>query len=728
MKRKLLLLIVSVLFYGSMYADHFVPDETTGLTSFGIWGQVFIDGEAQTSNSIEVGLFIGDVCKATARITPNNAGTRYRVLLYATYGTDEDSQIGLPITFKLYNHETEEEIDNCGTSYTTDGNDQILGTGSDLKPLTFTHMYEIQASANPEGYGVVTGAGNYAHASEATLTATPNDGYTFINWTENDVEVSTDASYTFTVTAARNLVANFEEIPYGPAYPWTVNVNQGPNVGSLSAVVQINGTTITDGTNWEVGAFDSNNVCHGVVNIDNNTWVTTVGYGLDYDCYMMMSLYGNENVDLTFYLYDREAGAVVEAVCDFTLSYVPGEDYGDFWDDEVTGDGEPIIIINFVTTDTFTLDITGYGESEGHYYLIASPIGEVNPSQVGDMFKYEHDLYYFDQDHELEWVNIRDGNTNLIPGKGYLYASKQDVTLTFYGSAYDRSGEVVLVKDASNNPDGGFEGWNLVGNPFAQMATVDRPFYTMNEDGDEIISVTGNTVQAMEGIFVVAEEDGEIMNFSIEPSKAQAQIIINVTRDRGHAIDRAIVRFDQASTLPKFMLNKNNTKVYITMDGEEFAMVRSNKVDKVPVNFEPAENGVYSISVNTENVYARYLHLIDNQTGADIDLLQTPNYRFEAKTTDDANRFDLVFETSSKQFKEFASRGDAEEFSFCNDGNWIINNEGDAILQVVDINGQILSSEEISGCFSKHIEAAPGVYMLRLINGNEMKVQKIVIK
>jgi hypothetical protein len=32
-------------------------------------------------------------------------------------------------------------------------------------------------------------------------------------------------------------------------------------------------------------------------------------------------------------------------------------------------------------------------------------------------------------------------------------------------------------------------------------------------------------------------------------------------------------------------------------------------------------------------------------TGADIDLLQTPSYTFEAKTSDHASRFRLVFST-----------------------------------------------------------------------------------
>lgn len=52
----------------------------------------------------------------------------------------------------------------------------------------------------------------YYEGATCTVTATPNDGYGFVNWTENDVAVSTDASYSFTVTADRSMVANFAEV------------------------------------------------------------------------------------------------------------------------------------------------------------------------------------------------------------------------------------------------------------------------------------------------------------------------------------------------------------------------------------------------------------------------------------------------------------------------------------------------------------------------------------
>ena len=68
----------------------------------------------------------------------------------------------------------------------------------------------ITASANPIVGGIVEGVGTYTQGETCTLTALANEGYTFINWTESGVEVSTDTIYSFEVTADRELVANFE--------------------------------------------------------------------------------------------------------------------------------------------------------------------------------------------------------------------------------------------------------------------------------------------------------------------------------------------------------------------------------------------------------------------------------------------------------------------------------------------------------------------------------------
>ncbi len=71
-------------------------------------------------------------------------------------------------------------------------------------------LFMINADVNPANSGIINGDGSYVEGELAELEAIPNEGYNFINWTENDNEVSDNASYSFVVDGARNLVANFE--------------------------------------------------------------------------------------------------------------------------------------------------------------------------------------------------------------------------------------------------------------------------------------------------------------------------------------------------------------------------------------------------------------------------------------------------------------------------------------------------------------------------------------
>ena len=68
---------------------------------------------------------------------------------------------------------------------------------------------QITVDASPSQGGTVSGGGSFAHEDPVTVNATANTDYYFVNWTENDIEVSTDPSYTFIVTENRSLVANF---------------------------------------------------------------------------------------------------------------------------------------------------------------------------------------------------------------------------------------------------------------------------------------------------------------------------------------------------------------------------------------------------------------------------------------------------------------------------------------------------------------------------------------
>ena len=79
--------------------------------------------------------------------------------------------------------------------------------------ITASGAYTINVSANPTEGGTVSGGGTFEEGESCTLTATANTGYNFTNWTLNGSVVSTDATYTFNVTASGTYVANFAVIP-----------------------------------------------------------------------------------------------------------------------------------------------------------------------------------------------------------------------------------------------------------------------------------------------------------------------------------------------------------------------------------------------------------------------------------------------------------------------------------------------------------------------------------
>lgn len=184
--------------------------------------------------------------------------------------------------------------------------------------------------------------------------------------------------------------------------------------------------------------------------------------------------------------------------------------------------------------DSIYCEITGYGDNNGDWHLIASPLAEsIAPTEVGNLVAEnaaDFDLYRFNQAADLEWENYKTEGFDLEPGKGYLYANKEDVTLIFTGVPYNGTGEVTLSKTTGVN----FEGWNLVGNPFNEMAYIvdGRFFYTMNAENTEIIASTSNSIEAMEGIFVIANEDEETMTFTTtEPQNGNGKgLVINLSK------------------------------------------------------------------------------------------------------------------------------------------------------------------------------------------------------
>ncbi len=107
--------------------------------------------------------------------------------------------------------------------------------------------FSVDVSSNPTIGGLTAGGGLFEQGTAVTVTAVPNAGYTFTNWTDNGIEVSTSANYQFLLTADRTLVANYSIIP---ASQFAVNLSSSPVEGGST-----NGSGSFDaGTNVPVAA------------------------------------------------------------------------------------------------------------------------------------------------------------------------------------------------------------------------------------------------------------------------------------------------------------------------------------------------------------------------------------------------------------------------------------------------------------------------------------------
>jgi hypothetical protein len=487
------------------------------------------------------------------------------------------------------------------------------------------------------------------------------------------------------------------------------------SMDALVAFIQIDGIFVDESSDWnnmEIAAFVGDD-CRGHDFMDY--------YPEDGDPYPIVEIpvkYNDEGETVTFKLYNHATGLEYD-ICATNIPIITGTDH-----DELYYNYDNAVALSFTTPVSYTKKILGYTENQNdRYYLLASPVGEVKPKKVTNMLENSYDLYSFDQTKNKEWLNYKGdestgnpGGFNLVPGKGYLYANSDTVNLTFTGVPIEGTTfEVSLVKAEEVN----WPGFNLVGNPFTVTAYIgNRDFYVMNSSGTEIEAATETAIPAMEGVFVVAETDGETLTFSTSASAKGAMVALNLSKDCG-VIDRAIVRFDESRSLPKFQLNPTNTKVYIPVENQDYAVVSSEGVGDLPVNFMAAENGTYTLSFAAEGVQLNYLHLIDNMTGNDVDLLATPQYSFEACRSDFASRFRLVFNADSQ---------DDGNFAFINNGNIIIAGaNGNAIVQVVDALGRVVLRQNAESTIST-AGMAPGVYVLQLMNGKNLKTQKIVLK
>lgn len=448
----------------------------------------------------------------------------------------------------------------------------------------------------------------------------------------------------------------------------------------------------------------------------------------------------------------NEAGAVANAVLVDNGTLTIGENgvlIASTVIDSVAADitinaGGQLVHSNEGVMATFVKGIQAYTDANNNdgWYTISSPLAaDINASDVDYLLDGEFDLYRYDEPTHY-WENYEDAedaegpnNTDwdnnsavIEKGRGYLYANKADKQLSFAGELNVADVTTTLSAQASS-----LKGFNLLGNPFAHNiykgvafnGSIADAHYTLNYHGEWQVVTSDNPIKSGAGFLVQATEGA---NLTISKTNAQTRAAANsmlaVTVVNNVFEDVAYVSFNDGIGLEKIgHMNEYAPMVYIPGDFNNYAYATVEEdVTEVPVNFEAMTMGEYTIAVKAKNCEYETMILVDNLTGKETNLLKD-SYTFMATTTDDPDRFVI----------KLAKDAEVEDsFIYINNGELIFDNlSNDAIINVFDVLGRNVATFNNCGDTTFRVSTdlfADGVYMVRVIEGNNVKVQKMVIE
>ena len=374
--KKIVIIIVLMAFAMNAKAYHWSVDPHQYPNTMTVTAVVSLDGAEQFVSTLEVGAFSGEECRGrdTAIYVPQIE----RYMLFLTlYGSDESDTL----VFRLYDHGLGEELSvRClnMVPYTENG---ILGTLIEPYVIEFLSQHAITVTANPENGGTVEGAGTYDYGATATLTATAAENYNFVNWTLDGEEVSTEESYSFTVTEAGNYVANFEL----SAITQTTSLSAGWNW--WSGYVELGGN---DGLVMLQEALGTNGVMIKSQNDGFNSYLEGFGW------YGALSAINNESM----YQVRASAGCTIELT------------------------GQAIHPADHPITLGLGWNWIGFPSTES--MSVTEAFSGITP-QNGDMLKSQNNGFA----SYLEGFGWYGQLTTLTPGMGLMYKSNNSQTVTF---------------------------------------------------------------------------------------------------------------------------------------------------------------------------------------------------------------------------------------------------------------------------------------------------------
>ena len=509
------------------------------------------------------------------------------------------------------------------------------------------------------------------------------------------------------------------------------------------ANLTVNNMNLVDETDYILYVLSNNS---GTVSIEGETNITTDAVAFDVCKYASYpepvvtlnttgTISGAIEVSATLYI---EAATLAENEDSYILMQENGELFHNGIRATIKKEYKATSEVVMATDNWNTISTPVVGSSVVVDAEILNEPDETNAAHPG-----KHDLYWYDEATQYwRYVNGTVGDSDVVDdveseggkvvlnaGQGYLYTNNRDVRFSFTGELNKEA----VVFPLSYTAGLRLAGFNLVGNPFtyniglenfASEATLADGYYTITADGAWQARQEGAIIAPMQSVLVKTDKAANLtINPKANKTRKASNASLEIVAYNDQYEDVAYVSFGEGLGLDKIEhRNSDIPMVFVPLNGKDYAIAAmSSDVKEIPVAFKANTMGQYTIEVNAKGCEFSEMYLVDRLTGEVTDL-NSSDYTFLSTTKDEANRFVIMF-------AEEAATSTTDNFAFINNGEIIIDNvEGNGVVRIYDMLGRPVSQYDVTESARISTSAfAGGLYIIQMVDGNGVKVQKVVI-
>ena len=668
----------------------------------------------------------------------------------------------------LYIYSDNENYNPLAPPTSSTSSNAVLSVKNQLivsKQAMSSEPVNITVSVSPLQAATVTGGGEYNYGETCTLTATPNEGYTFMGWTENGTVVCSELTYSFSAIADRDLVATFiqaieigegttshQYLPSFNHYKYTLSqqiytADEIGTAGTITSVAFYNEgaektrtydfylthttkSEFTSQTDW-ITVAASDKVFSGSVTMVANNWTfVTFSTPFEYDGTSNLVLVADDNTGsytssphMSCSAYNTSSNQAIYIYSD-NLDYDPlSPPASSNYNDILAVKNHILLGMQAEVPQTVQVVELAQGWNWWSSYIELSDIDGLG--QLENSINVPKAVIQSQNDGYVKSV-LRNGNvvwggqlTSVNNEEMYKIGTKYVCSATIEGQ----------VTDPASHPITIVKGWNWIGFPCDHSVSVSEALSGFTPKNNDVIkglhsyttfsngtwSGTLNTLEPGQGyMYGTKSNTPKILVF--QPGRGEATVA-NITSENNYF--QPVVDYADNMTLT----------AVVELDGEE---LRSDDYELAAFVGDECRGSVKLMYVEPMNRYVAFL-LVSGEAEETLRFALTDGSNIG--NSDDYMTYVVdgiegnPTEPIVLHFNSSSTTGDSVKV-YPNPSKDVFNIEGEGIrkVEVVNAFGQVVYAQEV-GNNTVQIDlsdCANGVYMLRVVTEQGTKTQRIM--